>query len=196
MNIYRIFEYTSYLLDFYMLLISLRIILSWFAGGINNQAVDILRQITDPYLNLFRRIRFLKFGMLDMSPLLGIFGLIFLSTLLKRFALGNISVAVTLFTLIESVFMGVSSIASLFAFITVIRIVGLFIRASSVEQLWYRLDAFLQPLVSKLITSIVPKRSVPYGTALGVFLAATFIISIGLRYLIGPMASLILRIPF
>ncbi len=196
MTIYRVFELLKYFVEFYMLVVSLRVILSWFAGGINNQGIEVLRRFTDPYLNVFRRVRILRVGLLDLSPLLGIYLLVFLSSLLTRFSQGNISLAVTLYTLFETALGGISSLASLFTVITVIRIIGLFVHASSIEHLWYRIDAFLQPMINKLTTTIIPKRNIPYGTALGLFLGVTFIVSIGLKFLVVPIAKLISFIPF
>lgn len=196
MNPYRVFEFASYLIDFYLLIISLRIILSWFAGDLNMPGVDLLRRITDPYLNLFRGTGFLRVGFIDFSPLLGIFFLIFVSNLFKTYASGLISVSVTLAVLVQTVFYGVSSIISLFAIIALIRIVGLFIHASSVETLWYRLDSFLQPLVSRIFSKILPGKSIPWGNALGLFLALCFLVSILLRVAAGPIIGLIQRIPF
>ncbi len=196
MNFFDIFRILGVLIDVYLLVIIVRILLSWFGQSLNVEGLRIIYQITDPYLNLFRRIRWMRIGFLDLSPLLGIYVLIFASTLFKRFGFGDISVAITLYTLVETLLTGVSSIISLFAIVTLIRIVGLFIRASSIEELWFRLDAFLQPLVLRFIKLFAPHSSLPYGSALGIFLAACFISSLGLRLLMVPAGRLIAAIPF
>ena len=54
-----------------------RILLSWFAvGGMRPQGrtVEILHEITDPFLNLAKRIPH-SIGMIDLSPLIAILGI-------------------------------------------------------------------------------------------------------------------------
>ena len=196
MNFYKIFEYASYIIDFYLLIISLRILLSWFGGSTNIQGMQILSRITDPFLNVFRRVRFLRFGFLDFSALLGIFLLIFISRLFKHFALGRITLGITLAVFIQTILNGISSVISLIAFITLFRIIGLFIRLNTVKELCYRVDGFLKPLAIRFIRVFFPRRAVPYGAALGCFLVVCILLILLLRFSLFPLLSLISRIPF
>lgn len=57
----------------YNLLIWIRIIFTWFTSFspmTNNGFYNILKQIVDPYLNLFRNVNFLKTKSIDFTPLL------------------------------------------------------------------------------------------------------------------------------
>ena len=63
-----------------------RIILSWFPVDPYNNIVQVLMQITDPILNLFRRIP-LQIGMIDLTPLLAFIVLQFLNRVLVRILL-------------------------------------------------------------------------------------------------------------
>ncbi len=58
------------ILQFYSLLLFIRVILTWF----NNPALDKPKQylgaVVDPYLDKFRGFEWLRFGMLDFSPVL------------------------------------------------------------------------------------------------------------------------------
>ena len=60
-----------------------RIILSWFPVDPYNNTVQLLNQITDPILSLFRRIP-LQIGGLDLSPLLAFIALQFVNRVLVR----------------------------------------------------------------------------------------------------------------
>lgn len=195
MNIYKIFEIASYFIDFYLLLISLRIILSWFASGLNIPGIQYLARVTDPFLNIFRKTHFLRFGFLDFSALLGIFLLIFISTLLKHFSLGQISLAITLAVLVQTIFSGIRAIFSMLSLILLVRIIGLFVRIQAIDALWYRLDGFLQPLLVRFTRWILPRREVPYGSSLAMFLAACLLSGLLLRVSLPPLISLITRIP-
>lgn len=53
----------------YMLLLTLRIFLSWFRLP-DNSFTDILGRLTDPILNTFKRICPLQIGFFDLSPLI------------------------------------------------------------------------------------------------------------------------------
>lgn len=60
-------------LQIYLLLIIVRILLTWFQTvGWANQVASFLSPITDPYLNIFRSF-IPPIGGLDLSPILAIF---------------------------------------------------------------------------------------------------------------------------
>lgn len=69
------------LLDFYTLIILIRVILSWVNPNPHNPAVQILYKVTDPVLNPIRRM-LPSFGGLDISPLVVFFAIWFLKSLL------------------------------------------------------------------------------------------------------------------
>ena len=70
--------------DVYTILIIAWIIVSWvFSFGVRvpysrpvNAVLDFLRDVTNPYLRIFRRLG-LQFGPVDLSPMVGILVLIF-----------------------------------------------------------------------------------------------------------------------
>jgi len=76
-------DYLSTLLTVYIVLIFIRIIVSWIPRIPYNRYLDLVlgfvRDVTDPYLNLFRRflppVR-IGPGALDLSPIVGVFVLI------------------------------------------------------------------------------------------------------------------------
>ncbi|MBF2078084.1 MAG: YggT family protein [Synechococcales cyanobacterium T60_A2020_003] len=74
-------------LNFYVALIIIRILLSWFPT-VNwmSQPFAALSQITDPYLNLFRSF-IPPLGGLDLSPILAIFLLQFVARAVNSVAI-------------------------------------------------------------------------------------------------------------
>jgi YggT family protein len=72
-------HYVSTLITVYIVLIFIRILMSWFTRIPYNRYLDavlkFVSEVTDPYLNLFRRfipaIR-LGPGSLDLSPIVGV----------------------------------------------------------------------------------------------------------------------------
>ena len=60
----------------YLFILSLRIVLGWFAPQALGRAWDLLAGATDPYLELFARIRFLRGNLFDFSPIAAILALV------------------------------------------------------------------------------------------------------------------------
>ena len=72
----------------YLLFLFMRVLLSWFpAFNWDRQPWLTLRQLTDPYLNVFRGIIPPFFGMIDFTPLLGFFVLQWVQSLLETISL-------------------------------------------------------------------------------------------------------------
>lgn len=83
-------ETLSRFIQIYVLLLIVRILLTWFPT-INwyNQPFAALSQVTDPYLNLFRSI-IPPLGGIDLSPMLAIFLLQFVGGIVGSLSPGLI----------------------------------------------------------------------------------------------------------
>lgn len=68
--------------NFYIILLMVRIIGSWFPSVAGHKLMRFVAFYTDPYLNLFRRFIPPIGGMLDLSPLLAFFGLEIMKSLI------------------------------------------------------------------------------------------------------------------
>ena len=68
----------------YLLLLFVRVLLTWFPN-VNwmRQPWTMLRQVTDPYLNLFRNLLPPIMGMVDLTPIMGFMVLQFLAKVLS-----------------------------------------------------------------------------------------------------------------
>jgi len=75
--------FTRYLLDFLVLFIFLRVILSWFPippGRFNR----FLRNVTDPLFRSMQRLPFTRIGILDLTPIWAFLALEILDTILRN----------------------------------------------------------------------------------------------------------------
>lgn len=63
--------FVYYILQLYSMLIFIRILMSWVPLNPHNPFVETIGQITDPYLNIFRRI-IPPVGMMDFSPIVAL----------------------------------------------------------------------------------------------------------------------------
>lgn len=78
-----IIQGVSTFLSIYLVLIFIRILLSWFPNiDWSNSVFSTLSQLTDPYLNIFRGI-IPPIGGLDLSAIIAIFALQILSGLVS-----------------------------------------------------------------------------------------------------------------
>jgi YggT family protein len=84
-------DYVQTLAYVYLVLIFIRIILSWIPripyNRVLNGFLKFVTDVTDPYLNLFRRILppvRLGPGALDLSPIIATFALIIVSSIVAR----------------------------------------------------------------------------------------------------------------
>lgn len=68
----------------YMLILTVRIISSWFPELQSSRVIGITQTLTDPYLNFFRRI-IPPIGVLDISPILAFFALQIGASIIKYF---------------------------------------------------------------------------------------------------------------
>ena len=81
----------STFVSFYLVLMFIRILLSWFPN-VNwyDPPFSVLSQLTDPYLNIFRSI-IPPLGGIDFSPIFAIFALQFVAQILTGL-LGSLAV--------------------------------------------------------------------------------------------------------
>ena len=81
----------STFVSFYLVLMFIRILLSWFPN-VNwyDPPFSVLSQLTDPYLNIFRSI-IPPLGGIDFSPIIAIFALQFAAQILTGL-LGSLAV--------------------------------------------------------------------------------------------------------
>ena len=81
--LYRILYYAVVT---YVMVITVRIIAGWIPSVRLGRIGTILRELTDPYLNWFRRNTPLRVGMFDFSVIVGLFVLYLLAEVLGRLA--------------------------------------------------------------------------------------------------------------
>lgn len=133
----------------YLVLVVLRIIITWFRGAEHHAPTEILARVTDPYLRWFQRLRFLRVGVLDFSPAAAILVLIVAGNVLQRLAAAQ---RVTAGIILAQVLLVTWSAASVLVVVFMIMAVArAFIAAMRWEQgggLLTVLDQTLQPMVT------------------------------------------------
>jgi len=80
-----IYVFIDYAFTIYFWMIIIRILGSWFPEAQENRIFQFIRYYTEPYLALFRRIIPPIGGALDISPIIAIFVLRLIESMLLRF---------------------------------------------------------------------------------------------------------------
>ena len=144
-----LFRFLQALVLVYLVLVALRIIVTWFGGAERGAPTELLARVTDPYLHWFRRLRFLRIGVLDFSPAAAILTLIVAGNLLQRLAASQrVTVGIVLAQVLLVVWSAASVLVVVFMVMSVARA---FIAAMRWEQgggLLNMLDHTLQPMVT------------------------------------------------
>lgn len=72
-----------FLADAYIFIIIIRVLLSWISHNQSNPIIKVIYQVTDPPLNYIQRY-VPNFGGLDISPIVLIFAIYLIETILTR----------------------------------------------------------------------------------------------------------------
>jgi len=192
-----IFLIVGSILTLYLVIIMIRVLASWFTTGVALPFMDLLARVTDPYLNFFRRFKFLQLKSLDLSPLFAFIVLLIpIQLCLTVAAYHNIWFGLVLAIFIQVIGGVIAFLFGFFAILGAIRLFGIFVKVSSLSQFWFALDHLLQPLIYPIITRLSPRRVMPYGNALAIFMVINFVFWFLCNTFIPKLADLAQMIQF
>ncbi len=133
----------------YLMLVALRIIISWFRGADHSAPTELLARVTDPYLRWFRRLRFLQIGVLDFSPAAAVLTLIVIGNLLQRMAASQrVTIGIILAQVLAVTWSAASVMVVVFMVLSVARAFIAAMRWEHGGGLLNMLDQTLQPMVT------------------------------------------------
>ena len=188
----------SGLIGAYTFLCFLRIILTWIPSMNYSRFTQVIAKITDPYLNLFRGIRWLVIGSFDFSPAVALCVLSILSTITNRFANGGrITVALFLSMLVQMFWSIISSVLIFIIILFVIRLIVLLVKGNSYgDMLMEQLDRTLYKIVYNIVRPFVGKNRITYKTALIASSLILLAVNVAGTILFNYLSDLVSRIPF
>jgi len=191
-----IFGILSSVVSIYILLIFIRVIISWFARDINSKPIDLLCFITDPYIDWWRNKLYLRFGFLDLSPIVGIAALSLVRSVLysishyERISVGNIlALVLMMFWSIASFILGFCII------ILILRLFAYLTNRDIYASFWKIIESISQPLLYKTNRIIFGGR---IGSFLkGIIISILILLAIWIAggYLIPLLARLLSGLP-
>ncbi|WKC85481.1 YggT family protein [Borreliella lusitaniae] len=165
-------------LQIYRILILIRIILSWLvSSGINTNAFfQFIHIITEPFLSLFRKIPFFRFGVFDFSPIAALITL----TIFERMLLfGNYKLSTFIILFIVEIWGIFRSIFIAIVFFLLLRLLLLLLNLFQGSNFLKTVDSFLLPLSTR-ISGVITDKHMSYTLRLivGSALMTAFIIII------------------
>ncbi len=132
----------------YLFLLSLRIVLGWFAPQALGRAWDVLTAATDPYLSLFSRMRFLRGSLFDFSPIAAILALVVALDLVNQLLYyGRITLGFFLASIFSAAWSGARFLLLLFLIVGLLRAIPIAFRGTAGASLWKVVDTIMQPIV-------------------------------------------------
>ena len=191
----------STILSIYSMIIFVRIILTWIPGlnfgSPGQRIIHFMARITDPYLNFFRRIRFLRIANLDFGPVLGLVLLSIVNTICATIAqLGQIRIGIILGLLISGLLRAVGFFTGIFAIIGIVRLLALSFGKDGTTNPWMTLDHMLQPQAYRLADLFLRERPASYRTVLAIYSASLGIITLVISLVRNLATALLYALPF
>ena len=182
------------IISIYMLLIIIRIVMTWFSTQYSNDPRNFLVRICDPYLNYFRKFN-LRLGNVDFSPILAITFLVIVTNILNQIgAHGQITVGILLAVVISSVWHALSSLLTFFIIFIILRLIMLIVSTNTYSPFASGLDSILVPLASRAAGFFVKNAATGYQTnlmILGALLIGIKLIgSLAMKYVIAYLPAL------
>jgi YggT family protein len=180
----------------YMLLIFIRILLTWFSGAYYGRAFEALRSITDPYLDWFRRFP-LRLGLFDLSPLAALAVLSLVNNIFGILARqGRISFGIMLAMILSSVWSAASFILGFLIIVLALRFVAYIASRDVYHGFWRIVDLITQPVLYRINRIIFRNRLVHYRTGLITALLALLAVWIIGGRLIALARTFLSGLPF
>ena len=193
-----VFSVLASAISIYSILCFIRIMLTWFPGAEYSKFGQFLSQMCDPYLNIFRRFRFLRFSSFDFTPAIALCILMAAQSFCAGLATGaglRISSIIAMFIMLAGNI--VSSILGFFSVILIIRLIAYIIvgDGQSSYTIWTAVDRAITPIIFRISGSIFKNQPVSFVKALIVSIIAILIFTVIFSYLIRYLGALISMIP-
>ncbi|WKC58131.1 YggT family protein [Borrelia sp. P9F1] len=152
-----IVETLTIFLNIYRILILIRIILSWLvSSGINTNAFfRFVYNATEPFLSMFRRIKFFRFGMYDFSP---IAALITLTIFERMLSYGDYKLSTFIMLFIIEIWGIFRSVFFAFILFFSLRLILLFLHLFDGTDFMKSVDSLLIPLSVKINNMVTDKH--------------------------------------
>ena len=187
-----IFHTLSTLVSLYLLVCFVRVILSWVPGLAYSPFGRVVSQITDPYLQLFRKFNpTARYGV-DISPIFAFAALMILENILKSIAIYKVfSIGLIIVQVVNIAGSIITSILTFLNIIVLIRLIAMLLNKNS-GQIWQAIDQLLYPITQKVTPIFTKNRFLQPKFQLLLLLVCGILIKIAITFITGVITSLVL----
>jgi YggT family protein len=168
------------MISIYMILIFIRILLTWFSGVEFGAPMYFLSCLCDPYLNWWRRFRIFKNSPIDFSPLLALAFLSLARSIFSFGAFGRITLGLVLAFIVSGLWTVLSWVLFFFIAILVLRLIAFLGNFNIYSPFWHLVDLVAQPVMYRICRILFPGRIVSYLTRIIVSIVVLLIITAGI----------------
>lgn len=190
------FKLLTSAISIYSFLCFLRIIFTWIPELNASRAGQILSDLCDPFLNIFRRLP-LRIGVIDFSAIVAFAVLMILSNISTSLSSGHyMKIGHFLALTISTLWSIISSILTFLIVFLIVRLAVNLFHGDYNNRFWNQLDYSMNPFIFRIAGTFFGNRPVNFQTALIVSIIFTVIIRIGLSYLTAIICSLFSALPF
>ncbi|MDR0732133.1 MAG: YggT family protein [Treponema sp.] len=181
----------------YMLLIFIRVMLSWFGGARLGRPAEILTQITDPYLNWWRRFPVFRTGSIDLSPVAALAALSLAQTICNTSAYyGRLSLGVLLAIVLQAVWSVVSFALGFFIIVLLLRLIAYLTNRNIYSTFWRIIDSIAQPVLYRITRIFFRRRLINYLASVLLSTGVLAILDVAGTLLVRVLLEVFQRLPF
>lgn len=194
----QLFNLLASAFSLYSTICFIRIILTWIPGLSYSRFGQFLASVCDPYLNLFRGIRWLHFGSFDFSPALALCLLSAGNSICTGLAAGAyLSVRALLGMALNIIFTILDSLIIFILILFVVRLIMIIVRGdnSSSGFVTDAIDRSICPIVYKVAKIFSLGRPMTYKLALIISCIVLVALKIGLTVCYSILFGIIIHLP-
>ncbi len=181
----------------YMVLTFLRVMLTWFDGASFGRPYELLKSITDPYLDWFRRFPALRGQSFDFTPVAALAVLALVNNVFVTIGyFGHITLGIILSMVLSSAWSAVAFVLVFFIIVLALRFISYLSARDSIMPLWHAIDAISRPVLYRVNRWIYRDRLVSYRTGLVSTIVALLLARIVGGIIVNILSGLLSRLPF
>ena len=185
----------SFLVSIYMMIIFVRIILTWFRGMDTGSFGDLLAKITDPYLNWFRRFPALRMGFFDLSPIVALGVLSLVNRILNTLArYRTITIGIILAMVLQAIWGAVSFFLGFLIIVLILCLIA-HLSKQAENSFWNIVNGISKPVIYRINRFIFRNRIVNSTTSIVVSIAMLVLVNIVLGILVFILTGILARLP-
>lgn len=191
------FNLISWIVSVYMFLCIIRVLQSWIPSLDQSRFGLFMRRICDPYLDIFRNIKFLRIANLDFSSILALGVLVLVSGLFGQIAsYGVLRFGYILASLLRIVWSAASSVITIFNIFVVIRLVMNLLNKDYDSNLCVSIDRIVNPVKNRIFSYLFHNRIFSFRITMLILLGIGIALQFAGSFVIGLIATLFVKLPF